>query len=124
MKVFVVQHAYMKVSENYFGIEEDVKFIGVFSTEEKAKEAVARLQKQPGFINWQRGFHIDSYTLDQDHWSEGFVPFIGGYHQCQHSKQNLGQTRPSFGRLHISNNNCGANPPCALCESEAKDEVK
>lgn len=72
MDVFVVQH----VHDREEGAE-DVKFIGVYSTEEAAREAVARLSQQRGFRDHLEGFRVDRYRLDQDHWTEGFVTVAG-----------------------------------------------
>ncbi len=66
--VFVIQHVHEIQEDN-----EDVKFIGVYSTEESARAAVARLSMQPGFRETTNGFHIDRYKLDEDLWTEGFV---------------------------------------------------
>ncbi len=66
--VFVIQHVHEMEDE-----QEDVKFIGVYSTEESAKTAIARLSTQPGFRETANGFYIDRYKLDEDHWTEGFV---------------------------------------------------
>ena len=70
--VFVLQH----VHEREDGVE-DVKFIGVYSSREKALAAMARLSRQPGFADAREGFHIDEYRVDQDHWAEGYVS-VGG----------------------------------------------
>jgi hypothetical protein len=66
--VFVVQHVRRD------GLSEDVKFIGVYSTREEAERATERLKLQPGFRDHPNGFDIDPYTLDADHWAEGFGP--------------------------------------------------
>jgi hypothetical protein len=66
--VFVLQH----VHELDDGAE-DVKFIGVYSSREKAQEAVTRLTRLPGFVDDPEGFHIDEYRVDQDQWAEGYV---------------------------------------------------
>lgn len=66
--VFVVQHVHQLAGDN-----EDVKFIGVYATEEKARAAIARLTTQPGFSSVPDGFSIDEYELDKDNWQEGFV---------------------------------------------------
>jgi hypothetical protein len=34
---------------------------------------VKRLLQQPGFREYPRGFCIDKYEVDRDHWVEGFV---------------------------------------------------
>ena len=71
--VFVLQH----VNSREDGVE-DVKFIGVYSSREKAQSAVERLGRLPGFADAPAGFHIDEYRVDQDHWPEGYVVVAGG----------------------------------------------
>ena len=70
--VFVLQHVHARDDG-----AEDVKFIGVYSSREKAKEAVGRLGRLPGFAEAPDGFHIDEYRVDQDHWVEGYVVVTG-----------------------------------------------
>jgi hypothetical protein len=65
---FVLQHVHV-INDG----EEDVKLIGVYSTRERAEQAVARLRSQPGFCDTPEGFSIDEYPVDQDHWTEGYV---------------------------------------------------
>lgn len=67
--VFVLQHS----SEMSGTGEQERKLIGVYSTKEKAEEAVNRLRRQPGFVDLPDCFYIDEYTLDEDHWDEGFT---------------------------------------------------
>ncbi len=71
--VFVLQH----VNSGEDGVE-DVKFIGVYSSREKAQAAVARLGSLPGFADAADGFHSDEYRVDQDHWAEGYMVVAGG----------------------------------------------
>lgn len=52
---------------------EDVKFIGVYSSREKAQAAVARLGRVAGFVHAPEGFSTDEYHVDQDHWVAGFM---------------------------------------------------
>lgn len=70
-RVFVVTHAHESSPDR-----EEIKFIGVYSTETHAKSAVDRLVKQPGFAETPEGFHIDAITVDKDHWTEGFVTIL------------------------------------------------
>ncbi|SDT87561.1 homoserine kinase type II [Verrucomicrobium sp. GAS474] len=65
-KVFVVQH--LRESSE----DEDVKFIGVYSSEEQARKAIESLKNFPGFIDYQDGFYVDKYEIDKTHWVEGF----------------------------------------------------
>jgi hypothetical protein len=68
LNCYVVQHAYVPDgSEN-----DEVKFIGVFSSREQARKAVKKLKTKPGFRRFGR-FHIDKYSIDAIHWSTGFV---------------------------------------------------
>ncbi|WP_081865426.1 DUF7336 domain-containing protein [Chondromyces apiculatus] len=67
-QVHLVQHVY----ESPDGAE-NIKLIGVYSDEEKAKEAVERLKLQPGFRDHPDGFYVSAVVLNQDHWTEGFV---------------------------------------------------
>ncbi len=66
--IFVVQH--LHVHEDG---EEDVKFIGVYSSREVAEGAVDRLKLQPGFCDTPDGFSIDLYRLDEDNWTDGYA---------------------------------------------------
>ena len=52
---------------------EDVKVIGVYSSELEAMAAIERLANQPGFRDYPDGFSIDAYELNRDNWTEGFV---------------------------------------------------
>jgi hypothetical protein len=67
-EVYVVQH----VREDPDGYD-DVKFIGVYSTLEKAQKVVERLQLLPGFSSNRNGFDIQKYRIDEDHWTDGFI---------------------------------------------------
>lgn len=66
--VYVVQHLHAFPDGT-----EDVKFIGVYSSELQAKQAVDRLRSVRGFSSHPEGFSIDRYDIDKDHWTEGFV---------------------------------------------------
>ena len=82
MDVYLVQHLHV-INEN----EEDVKIIGIYSSEENAIDAINRLKTQPGFKdspeiinpltdNKTDGFYIDKYKVDEDNWIEGFVTVL------------------------------------------------
>ena len=51
---------------------DDVKLIGVFSNEESVQAAIVRACGRDGFRDEPDCFMFDSYTLDEDHWTEGF----------------------------------------------------
>ena len=67
--VFVLQHCY----ENEDGYDE-VKFIGVYATKERAEKTIEMLKNVLGFCDYPVDcFCIDEYPIDKDHWVEGFV---------------------------------------------------
>ena len=66
-KVYVLQHVHSLEDG-----EEDVKFIGVYSSRETAQAAIARLGQAPGFSDAPDGFHLDEYQVDKDQWVEGY----------------------------------------------------
>jgi hypothetical protein len=68
MKVFVLQHVHAVTHG-----EEDIKMIGIYSSRALAEQAMGRLRRQPGFCDAPAGFAIDTYTIDEDNWREGYV---------------------------------------------------
>lgn len=66
--VYVLQHVHELHDDH-----EDVKFIGAYSTQEMAQQAIERLKDQPGFKETPHGFYIDEYDIDVDHWTEGYI---------------------------------------------------
>lgn len=78
--VFLVQHLHTLAD----GCE-DLKIIGIYSTKEAAFSAIEKVKTQPGFSecpqlrepsvdeNVVDGFYIDEYTLDEDHWTDGYL---------------------------------------------------
>lgn len=60
---------YVRSVEEY---GDHAKLIGVYRSPEAAAGAARRLLAQPGFRDHPKGFQTDVYTLDQDHWCEGF----------------------------------------------------
>ena len=66
--VFILQHCY----EHEYGHDE-IKFIGAYSSEQKADETIKRLKNVGGFRDYPVDcFFIDKYEIDKDHWTEGF----------------------------------------------------
>lgn len=78
MKVYLLEHLMIYPEDNY----EDTKFIGVFSSQESAKKAIAELIQQPGFRSAPQiidplqddtsGFILEEWTVDKVTWNEGF----------------------------------------------------
>jgi hypothetical protein len=52
---------------------EDSKLLGLYSTEARARDRIHRCQTVPGFAEYPDGFVVDSYEVDKDEWTEGFV---------------------------------------------------
>lgn len=69
--VYILEHTYELESS------EETKFIGVYSSVEKANEAIERLKVQPGFCAHPDGFSINKCTIDRDGWTEGFITVVG-----------------------------------------------
>lgn len=69
-KVYLLWHT--NIDEDLPG-GEDVKLIGVYSSEELAISAQERMVIQFGFRDQPEGFEISTYILDKDNWAEGFI---------------------------------------------------
>lgn len=69
-RVYTLQHSYER------GECDETKFIGVYSSEQEAQDAINRLKNQPGFRDMPDAFHIDMYQLNKDSWAEGFVTVV------------------------------------------------
>lgn len=67
-RVFLLSH--VRSDDEY---AEDSKLIGVYSSEEEAQRAIARVVDRAGFKDQPAGFQLDPYTLGEDHWTEGFI---------------------------------------------------
>jgi hypothetical protein len=67
--VFLLQHVH-----EFDDGREDVKLIGVFSSEALARDAQRRVSDQPGFRDRPHGFDISEHQIDGDiGWPEGYV---------------------------------------------------
>ena len=73
---FLLEHLHIISEQN-----ECIKTIGVYASEEDAREAVLRLCNKPGFsasceinpADGVSGFYISRYKIGHDHWTDGFV---------------------------------------------------
>ena len=65
-KAFLLEHTAR------IGEDEDVKFIGVYATENDAKAAIERLKAKPGFRDVSGAFSYSDYEINVDHWIEGY----------------------------------------------------
>jgi hypothetical protein len=61
----------------YDGREDHDKLLGVYSTKEKAEQALAVLRDKPGFGDYPGGFEILEGPIDQTYWLEGFMSLWG-----------------------------------------------
>jgi hypothetical protein len=66
--VYLLQHMAREGSD-----DEDVKTLGIFSSQREAMLAVRRFKKVTGFKRYPNGFYVDRYTLNRPTWAEGFV---------------------------------------------------
>lgn len=71
-KVYVLWHCHQLE-----GHDEEM-MLGVFSTREKASEAITHLRTQPGFKDHPDGFQIGERTIDRMSMEEGFVTVYPG----------------------------------------------
>jgi len=67
-RVFLLMHTHEFAPDN-----EDFKLIGVYSSKAAANSAMRRTRILPGFSSAPKGFHIEAYPVDKDHWTEGFI---------------------------------------------------
>lgn len=51
----------------------EAKLLGVYSSEDLARERIARSRDVSGFRDHPEAFHISRYVLDRDEWAEGYV---------------------------------------------------
>jgi hypothetical protein len=73
MDVFLLHHVH-----EFDDGHEDVKLIGVFSSRQKAQSVLDAVREQPGFRDLPAGFEINTQTLDQPSWLEGYVTLLPG----------------------------------------------
>lgn len=72
MKVYLLWHTH-EISDD-FGIHDEEKLIGVFSSTEKVDDTIEKLKNLEGFRDYPLDcFIIDEYELDKPtNWTEGF----------------------------------------------------
>ncbi|RZK51382.1 MAG: hypothetical protein EOO87_17790 [Pedobacter sp.] len=68
--VYLLWHTH--INETLSG-GEDVKLIGIYTSEQSAKLAKLRAEKLNGFKECPEGFEISCNELDKDEWTSGFV---------------------------------------------------
>lgn len=55
---------------------DDVKLLGVYSTERRAHDRIERARLTPGFSDEPDCFTVSRHVVDEDTWSEGFVTIV------------------------------------------------
>ncbi|MCW7471695.1 DUF7336 domain-containing protein [Leptospira kanakyensis] len=65
--IYILNHSYI-VDDI-----EETKFLGAYSSKEKAQNAIKRFILLPGFKDRPNDFHLDEHEIDQDQWQEGFL---------------------------------------------------
>ena len=74
--VFLLWHTHDLTDD--CGTHEEVKLIGVFSSEEKASEAMEQLKDKEGFRDFPVScFEISKMEIDQTNWADGFLFLTG-----------------------------------------------
>lgn len=70
-KVYLLYHIYEYGEDKH----EDIKFLGIYSSEQEASKAMERYYKLMGFKEYPKEFFIiDDYVVNEDtYWKEGFV---------------------------------------------------
>jgi hypothetical protein len=58
--------------------DDDAMLLGVFSSEEKAREWQDAASSLPGFRDWPERFQIAAHTLDERKWQSGFATWRDG----------------------------------------------
>ena len=72
MKVYVLWHVYEQSDD--FGEQDEEKLIGIYSTEEKARDAIQSHKDLEGFKDLTlECFEIHEYELDRSSWNDGFT---------------------------------------------------
>jgi hypothetical protein len=69
-----VRHRFPEGELSIFEDEgDDVKLLGVYSTDAKAQQRISQAQTLPGFQQEPDCFQIVAYTVDKDEWTTGYV---------------------------------------------------
>jgi hypothetical protein len=66
-KVFILRHTIVRSRGP------NVKEVGTYTSEERAKQAIERVKHQPGFRLPNGYFNIEPFPVDVDHWTDGFT---------------------------------------------------
>ncbi len=71
-KYYLLDHEYEELEGSEYN--DFTKFIGVFSSAKKAKEAIEYLRSKPGFNNYpKKSFTYGEIKINQYEWKQGFI---------------------------------------------------
>lgn len=71
MDIFMLWHIHGLADD--FGTHEEVKWIGAFSSKERAEEAIGQLKGKEGFRDYPLScFEIHQSEIDRLNWGDGF----------------------------------------------------
>ncbi len=76
MKMTRTFHSLWHLRTDAHGQDHD-KFVGIYSTKEKAEQALALLRDMPGFHDYLDGFEINECMMDETCFTDGFVTVWG-----------------------------------------------
>jgi hypothetical protein len=65
--VFLAKHVF-----EYSDGHDNLRVIGVFSSDRKARAAIRQVRKKPGFRERKRKFEVSRCVLDSAYWTEGY----------------------------------------------------
>lgn len=57
--------------------DEEIKFIGIFSSRKNARAAVAYLKARPGFRKAGGRFFVEPCSIDKVEWNTGYITWNG-----------------------------------------------
>ena len=58
---------------NHISKSGDIKFLGIFSSREKAINEVSNYINLPGFKDCRNGFFVGEYCINKTTWNEGYI---------------------------------------------------
>ena len=67
-EVFLVTH-----TAGLVGSDLHLRIVGIYPSEQSARESISRLRNLPGFLDAPESFRVETYYLGVDRWSDGFV---------------------------------------------------
>lgn len=66
--IYILEHVIPKLDG-----EDEMKMLGVYSSRQKARDAVKKYKRLPGFKRYPRNFCVSRSEINKMEWAEGFV---------------------------------------------------